>query len=63
MNPQCPVFKTEQIHNQIDFVKHKSEGMHVISGDTWQQEFSVDASKSQNLIGRRISLQYGIKVT
>ena len=26
MNPQCPVFKTEQIRNQIDFVKHEFEG-------------------------------------
>ena len=26
MNPQCPVFTTEQIRNQIDFVKHEFEG-------------------------------------
>ena len=26
MNPQCPVFKTEQICNQIDFGKHEFEG-------------------------------------
>ena len=26
MNPQCPVFKTEKLRNQIDFVKHEFEG-------------------------------------
>ena len=59
MNLHCPVFTTEGVCNQIDMNLKATPATAV---DIWLQENSVDASKSLNLINRKISLQYDIKV-
>ena len=63
MNPQCPVFTTEGICNQIDFAKHKFEG-HVCNscGYLATRIFFGCIKVTEFNQCRRISLQYGIKV-